>query len=240
MTDSVLPTTSWIQNFELAVKPLLKPGMKVLEFACGTGSYSKRLLPWGAGNLTGVDISPVMVLSDWARFLVGDGSKPVSLAPNGSKAYFDLAFGAWFLNYGQSKEHLSHMFANISLNLKPGGVFVGVVPPPSESLDRLAELCTQPPLNRMWPKRMYTEKLASGDGWRTHVFLDNKGVDFKAWHLRKQVFEEAARLGGMLGKLKWRTEVLGPEHKANLAMSDEEWEVRQKFPEIGIIIVRKE
>ncbi|KAL7940416.1 S-adenosyl-L-methionine-dependent methyltransferase [Trichoderma barbatum] len=239
-------------NVYTAIKPLLKPGISVLEFACGTGFYSSHLFSWGAGCVTGMDISSTMiesavarlssqVASGKARFIVGDGTIPASFAPDGSHGHFDLAFGAWFLNYAPNKAKLIAMFTNISLNLKRGGVFVGVVPYPTNDLGKRAESYKKAPLRKYFPRNEYADELDSGDGWGLRVFLSDDGVDFMTWHMKKSVYEEAARLGGMKGRLEWREEILGGEYTGEQSgLTTEEWRVRVANPHLGILLVWKD
>lgn len=240
------------RNVYSTLKYLLPSNPEIIEFACGTGFYTSRLLGWGVESLTAIDISSVMIacaaarlldlgLSDNVRFIVGDGAKPQSFAHNGSFGQFNVAFGAWFLNYARSKAELTCMFQTISLNLEPGGVFVGIVPHPTNDLRWRAEAYRQQPLNRLFPRNEYTEELDSGDGWGLQVSLDNGGVRFMTWHMKKNIYEEAERLGGMKGTLEWRLEELvrdgwGQEFQ----LSREELRARQENPHHGILIVRKD
>ncbi|KOS46681.1 hypothetical protein ACN38_g2307 [Penicillium nordicum] len=147
--------------------------MTVLDVACGTGYYCSRLLSWGASSVTGMDISSSMLSaasvrlsssidSGCARFVLADGKQPQSFAPDHQPNYFDVVFGAWFLNYAQNKTELIAMFANIAQNLKPGGVFLGVVPDPSDNINQRAKAYGKEPLNRLWPRNEYTRELKSG------------------------------------------------------------------------------
>ncbi|KAM4067004.1 methyltransferase [Hirsutella rhossiliensis] len=240
-----------VHNVRLAMEPLLRPNMAVLELACGTGFYSSRLLDWGVDSLTAMDISPAMlaaaaarvpahVQAGRARFVEGDGTKPQSFAPDGSPGCFDLAVGAWFLNYAHCKSELVSMFQSISLNLTSDGLFVGVVPHPTNHLGPRAAAHGKEPLNKMWPRNEYTEELESGDGWWLRVFLNDEGVDFRTCHMKRQVYEEAARLGGMKGKLEWRHEMLlGDEWARGYNLTRHEWEVREANPHLGILVVWK-
>lgn len=91
----------------------------------------------------------------------------------------------------------------------------------------------------LWPRNEYTEELESGEGWGLHVYFDDDGADVMTWHLRKEVYEQAARDGGMKGKLEWRREVLPGEEwkKAYGLRGEEEWKVKEKNPHLGILIV---
>lgn len=237
-------------NVHLAIKPFLKPHMSVLEFGCGTGFYSSALVYWGVNHLTSMDISAVMLDSAMARlssevssgkvhFEKGDGAVPTSFAPDKSPGYFNMAFGAWFLNYASNKATLVSMFKNISLNLKLDGFFVGIVPHPTEDFGERIKSHQKPPLNRLLPRNQYTKELISGDGWTSRVFLSDDRVDFLTWHLKKSIYEEAARLGGMNGKFEWRREILPEDARERFGLTNEEWEIRLANPHLGILLVWK-
>ncbi|KAK2765187.1 hypothetical protein FQN54_008886 [Arachnomyces sp. PD_36] len=104
--------------------------LRVLDLACGTGFYSRKLLEWGAREVVGVDISQAMVDDANQRskgdnriqFQVGDCTKPLDLGK------FDIVLAGWLLNYSANEEEHLEMWRNISNNLKPGGRCLGVVP----------------------------------------------------------------------------------------------------------------
>lgn len=75
-----------------------------------------------------------------------------------------------------------------------------------------------------------------------HVFLNDDGVDFSTWHLKKEVYEQAARDGGMKGKLEWKREIFpGKEWKETYGLTGEgEWRVREENPHLGILVVWKD
>ncbi|GLA78714.1 hypothetical protein CBS63078_11145 [Aspergillus niger] len=242
-----------LHNVLLAIQPLIKPNAAVLEYACGTGYYCSRLLSWGFSSVTSMDISSPMlsaasvrlsshIPSGRIRLVLADGRKPQSFSPDDSLNYFNVAFGAWFLNYARSKTELTAMFASIALNLKSGGVFVGVVPHPTENISQRASVYSKPPLNRLWPRKQYTKELKSGEGWDLRVFLNDDGVDFLTWHLKKEIYEQAARDGGMNGKLEWRRELFpGEEWKETYGLTgQDEWRVREENPHLGILVVWKD
>jgi predicted TPR repeat methyltransferase len=168
-------------NVYTTIKPLLRPGVHVLDLACGTGFYSSHLLAWGAEDVLGVDISSAMLESAVSRlsseisagkaqFVLGDGVIPQSFAPDNSRGFFGMVFGAWFLNYASSKDQLVAMFTNISLNLTVDGVFVGVVPYPTNDIQERAKNSEQISLRQYFPRNEYVEELSSGDGWSLRVF----------------------------------------------------------------------
>ncbi|KAL7917509.1 S-adenosyl-L-methionine-dependent methyltransferase [Trichoderma austrokoningii] len=224
-------------NVHLAIEPLLKPHMSVLELGCGTGFYSSALVHWGVKYLMSMDISAVMLDSAMARLSSEVFSGKVCFEKgDGASRLFDMAFGAWFLNYASDKATLVSMFMNIALNLKSDGFFMGIVPHPTEEFGERVESHRNPPLNRLLPRNQYIEELTSGDGWTSRVFLSDDGVDFMTWHLKKSIYEEAAKLGGMKGKFEWRRELLPEDARERFQLINEEWEIRLANPHLGILL----
>jgi SAM-dependent methyltransferase len=197
-------------NVRQEILPIIQEAF-VLDLACGTGFYSHAFLSWGASRVVGVDISSAML--DEARalsedsansitFLEADCSKPQSF-PGGP---FDIVFGAWFLNYAANKAEMVEMFQNIHLNLKPGGRFVGVTPPPTNDPAGLIEQeCKARPLPTASGGLYSTVINEVKDGVYFHLHSDTPAgdLDFDTYHLRKDVWKEAAREAGFEGKLRW-------------------------------------
>lgn len=107
-------------------------GLQVLDLACGTGSYSRMFIEWGASKVVGVDISQAMIddarskntYGDRLEFRVAGCSKPLQVGK------FDIVLGSWLLNYASGENELLAMWRNIVDNLKHGGRFVGILPNP--------------------------------------------------------------------------------------------------------------
>ena len=240
-----------VANVHEAVRPLLGSDVKLLELACGSGFYTQKFLNWGVGEITGMDISEKMLArassrtKSWSnsskvRFVHADGSDIQSFAPNKTQGYFDLAFAAWLLNYAQNKEQLVAMFRNIAMNLRPGGVFAGIIPHPVDDFKSRADVYTRRPMNVIYPRNEYCEEIDGGVGRALHVFVNEEGVDFMTYHLKKSVIEECAREGGFTGRLEWRREFwLGEDWKKKYDFTDEEWKIRANNPHFGILMVWK-
>ncbi|KAJ3495151.1 hypothetical protein NLG97_g3596 [Lecanicillium saksenae] len=236
------------RSVEATIKPLIHEASSVLELACGTAYYSVKILAWGAKSLTSLDISDAMVklaskaladdvASGRATVQAADATQVQPLSPSGEPASFDVAFAAWLLNYVSDRESLTVMFRNIALNLKPGGVFVGVVPHPTDDLTERAAEYRGGPFTKLLPRNEYTSEMGSGDGWGLRVHLSGK-VNFMTYHMKKQVYEEAARRAGMNGRLEWRPEVIEEDiDRDSSGLSEAEWPAREATPHFGVLFL---
>lgn len=216
--------------------------------------------------MVGVDLSPAMVaiaeqarppeLVDRLQFRVGDG---VSLGKlDAADEGFDLVVGAWLLNYAGDEDEMAAMFATISANLKGSrGVFVGLVGPPcpAAELDAFAAAENERMRHRKEALRVTVRYYARNErmpqpdgGWRVEVATyDERGEEevfkFTTYHLPTEVFERAARRGGMEGKLEWRPVRMMEEirEQAVREFGEEFW--REYFEEIGphfgLLVVHK-
>lgn len=240
------------QNIQSAVTPFLKDQTRVIEFACGTGYYTAKLWDWGCGEITAMDLSapmlhlskarlPALVDAGKVRLVEADGALPRALSPDGSEGYFDLAFGCWFLNYAANKDDLVSMFKMAAMNLNDGVAFVTVVPHPTQDLASRAVAWNNKPMTGIRPLYQYPSELSSGQGWSLVIILSDD-VQFSAYHLRKDIYEEAARLGGFKGKLEWKEEtLLGPEwlQEYQSTFTENDWTIRRANPMLGILVVHK-
>ena len=117
-------------NFQAAIVPFVR-GARVLDLACGSGLWSRKLLEWGAASVVGVDISPGMIMEakrlsksqaiprERLEFLVGDATDNNSFASD-INGEFDLVIAVWLLNYASSATEMQAMFKTISSSLKFG------------------------------------------------------------------------------------------------------------------------
>ena len=238
-------------NVQQILAPFIKDA-RVLDLACGSGFYSCHFPKWGASNVVGVDVSPAMI--EEARravssphsattidFRIADCSKPASY----EGGPFDVVFGAWLLNYAPDGKGMVEMFRNVSLNLREGGRFVAVTPPPTQDPAAFVEA-----ERRARP----SESGGSGglfcnvtgvveDGIAFHVHADTRRgtVDFDCFHLRKDVYEASAREGGLCGELAWSVTAVPDDflrHRRGGA-SVEELESYKVTPHFGILVVAK-
>lgn len=108
-------------------------GESAIDYACGTGYYTRLLKRLGAALVLGVDLSPEMIAVARAEeaasplgvnYVVGDGAKEERFGS------FDLATAVFLFNYADDKATLAAMFSSVAANLSDGGRLVAVVPNP--------------------------------------------------------------------------------------------------------------
>lgn len=193
-------------------------------------------------------------------FVVGDVSKPLSLSPSssdpdaagrggdGGEGKFDIVVGAWLLNYAASGAEMARMFANIAAHLKPGGRFVGITPHPAEDLDALAAQYATAGARRLMQRFgvsiAYADSpLASGEGYATTItgHVEPVEISFRNFHLRREVYERAAREGGMRGGLEWKTLKLptAEQSRSEYGVDEGFWDGYELMPHLGILVIEK-
>ncbi len=110
-------------------------GASAIDYACGTGHYSRLLRKLGAGYVLGVDLSPAMI--EAARreeeqnrlgvvYEVSDAASDIT-AVFGS---FDVATAIFLFNYAEDEQTLERMFEAVAANLNSDGRLAAVVPNP--------------------------------------------------------------------------------------------------------------
>jgi SAM-dependent methyltransferase len=244
-------------NVRSIVLPFIKDA-NVLDLACGSGSYSHAFIKWGASGVVGVDISSAMLetanalghkygTSNKIEFIEADCSKPVMY----KGGPFDLVFGGWLLNYASSGKEMVDFWRNIQLNLKSGGHFVGVTPPPTD--DPAGHVDAEQrarPLPTASSGMYTTLNHIVDEGARIHRHADTPAgdLDFDTYHLRKDVWIAAARVAGFDGEIEWEgTRVPsdfmeGPEkygEQSNGGAANHELSTYATVPHYGTIHVRK-
>lgn len=231
-------------NVEAAVAPLIKGG-KVLDLACGTGYYSKKLLEWGAKQVVGIDISKGMIDSanatttnpDRLSFHAGDCSIPVRY----KDGPFDVVFGAWLLNYASDGKELVDMFRNVSINLKSYGHFIGITIPPTNNPREHCEraLAAQP---AQYGGVVVNITKDVEDGVATHMVAPMKSgiIEVDAYHLSQSLYEKSAREGGLEGPLLWRP-VDSPDIRRDVLESihSPSWENYLAVPHFSTLVIAK-
>ncbi|KAE9367364.1 S-adenosyl-L-methionine-dependent methyltransferase [Stipitochalara longipes BDJ] len=207
-----------------------------------------RVLELASSSILGVDISSVMI--DEAR-RIGKEKKVAFIQADCTipRIYdgglFDIVFGAWLLNYAPDCAELIKMFRTISLNLKDGGHFVAVtIAPSSNPIELLiAEAKARPmPAGSGWITHQYIKDVEDGIYMNVHGNTPIGELNFKCYHLKREVYEEAAREAGLKGEIEWGvTKVLDSYLKgeglgdASLA----ELESYKTIPHFGVLVIVK-
>ncbi|KAK4450905.1 putative methyltransferase [Podospora aff. communis PSN243] len=250
-------------SLHAAIAPLI-PNARVLDLACGTGFFTRLLLEWGAASVVGVDLSPAMISAAVSEarslpphtaqrmdFRVGDATTLGKIEDAAGKG-FDHAIGAWLLHYAADENELTAMFSTISANLNsPASVFVGIAARPvaRKDMDACAEKLNGERAQGWLREHLravtsYYERMADGEGeWKVQVTsTENPEVSFRNCHLPMEVYERAARRGGMLGKLGWREVKLHEDvrEEAIREFGQEFWDVYFDIgPHFGLLVVEK-
>ena len=241
------------ENVQTTIAPFIK-NARVLELACGSGFYTYDFLKWGASAVVGVDISPAMIeearrqrgaiassTNGTVDFILADCSKPTSYAGGP----FDVVFGAWLLNYAPDRAGLVDMFRNICLNLKDGGHFVSVTVPPAQdptaSVNAESEV-RPPPEGSGGLFYQFIKDVEDGIYFHVHGDTEVGDVDFDCYHLRKDVYEAAAREAGMKGELTWGVTSVPERYlrgEGPGGASMEELKSYQKVTNYGLLVIAK-
>lgn len=157
---------------------------------------------------------------------------------------FDVVTGVWFLNYAKDAAELANGFRNIASCLKPNGVMVAVCPNPVEDIDALATSINAGPLPPTGVIYNYPRKLENAQGYVMDVKVqpppsepaETQPLHFSGLHLRKSLWEEAARAGGMQGRLEWKL----CEFPEDMHEDTDAWRFLRKHPQMAVLIVYKE
>ena len=249
------------ENIASTLAPYI-PNAAVLELACGSGFYTPSFFSWGARSVTAVDISSAMLAENRRRFgawvtaqmgeqesiaaapsveFVDADATKVQRYPGGP---FDLVFGAWLLNYAPDREGLVEMFRNVKLNLREGGRFVGITTVPSDDpvRDMEREMEVRPPPVGAGLLYSRFEDVKDGVYFNCHADTPLGPVDFDNYHLKADVYREAAKDAGMEGVEIWKgtwvpEKYLRGEGAGEAGM--EELRSYQHVPNYGVIVVKK-
>ena len=229
---------------QVAVTPFIK-GAKVLDLACGTGIVTNNLASWGASSVLGIDISSVMIeaakagaTSEKVRFEVGDCSKPRIF---GSGDY-DIVVGAWLLNYASNKQAMIDMYRTIATNLREGGRFVGVTPHLTEDPESFIQMALEARPVGLGEVAILPRE-AVPDGMSTHAvcMLTSGTIEFDFYHLKKVVYETAAKEGGLTGELtRQPIRLPGDETQfPELRRNEEYWHNYLAIPHFSVFVISK-
>ncbi|KAK3704325.1 hypothetical protein LTR37_013878 [Vermiconidia calcicola] len=157
------------------------------------------------------------------HFIEAGCSKPTAY-PGGP---FDSVFAVWLLNYASCKSEMVEMYRNVLLNLKPDS------PLPTAS------------------GGLYTTVTGDvEDGLAIHLHKDTPvgDLDFNCFHLRKSVWEAAAKEAGFGGEIGWSTTNMPSDfmenptkygEDSNGGASAEELATYAEVPHYGLLRITK-
>jgi len=180
-------------------------GREVLDLACGTGYYSRKLKQWGAARVVGVDVSQAMIAQAReaeAREKAGIEYLLADAAVLPVLGAFDLATAMYLLHYAETPEAMRCMCRNIAVNLKSSGKLVALLPEPDYVMGKGET-----------ERYGFTYRLVAGDqDWmlvHADVHIDPPfSIEYRHW--ARRVFEDALQAAGFTD-LRWHPFAVSPE-----------------------------
>jgi 2-polyprenyl-3-methyl-5-hydroxy-6-metoxy-1,4-benzoquinol methylase len=164
-------------------------GLDAIDLACGEGRWTRVLKRLGAATASGVDISEEMIrLAEASEQSdpIGCSYHIADVATLDAEGTYDIAVGAFLLNYASSPEQLLGFCRTAARLLKPNGRFVGINS--NMSLD-VAAYGYWRELGR-WMTTTRDRK--NGDPITIHLVGDDgKELSFDNYYLSPAVYEEA-------------------------------------------------
>lgn len=204
--------------------------LSVLDLACGTGLYTRKLKQRGGRRVLGVDNSEGMIA--YARrleetsplnveYLVGDATAL------GDVGTFDLVVGTYLLHYAPTRDELLAMCRNVRAVLEPGGRFVTI--------------CVNPEINLSDPTYYlnYGFQVSGGfvDGDQIALEIVLPGMETKlfAYRWSKQTYEEMLRAAGFID-LVWHPPLCDPQGIENFG--EDFWTAYLQTPHAAVLSAR--
>ncbi|WP_158625568.1 class I SAM-dependent methyltransferase [Corallococcus carmarthensis] len=201
-------------------------GRTVLDVACGTGLYSRRLKRRGASRVLGVDASQGMI--DYAchleresplgiEYVVQDAAHAEALG------LFDVVVATYLLHYAPTRQDLGAMCAMLRRSLAPG--------------NRLVSICMNPDVQLADPGyyRPYGFEVHSrgqeGDEARLSGILPDLPFTLVAYHWSRPTYEAALRDAGFRD-ITWRRPEVSPEGLS--AMGASYWDAYLRQPHAAV------
>ena len=127
ITFQALPYRRFIEEWSVLQALGAVEGRAVLDLACGTGHYARRLRQRGASRVVGVDLSPEMIAVAQAQ----EAQAPRAIdyhvhdvATLSLDETFDDALAVYLLHYAADQAQLDAMAGAIARHLRPGGRFI--------------------------------------------------------------------------------------------------------------------
>ncbi|POX42513.1 class I SAM-dependent methyltransferase [Streptomyces sp. Ru73] len=206
-------------------------GRSVLDLACGTGFYTRRIKALGAADVLGVDISPAMI--DAARAIERERPAGVRYAVADVAAMtlpdapFDLVTAAYLLNYAESGTAMKRMCEGVRGALAPGGEFLTLTQNPDYRFDG-------PSTRKYGFLHEFEEQAEAGPRASITALLDPP-VTITAHFPRRDVYESALTAAGFTD-ISWEPVHIAPEGIA--AFGDAYWDDWRANPTLELLRCR--
>ncbi|MGO4793354.1 class I SAM-dependent methyltransferase [Serratia quinivorans] len=170
-------------------------GLRILDFGCGSGHYSRLLKAKGAERVVGYDVAGGMLQYALEREMQEQRGIEYVSDLEGLEAQFDLVLGVYVLPYAATRAQLIGMVHSMVALLRPGG--------------RLLTL----PLNPAYaPQADYyapygfrlTTATPHQEGTEVHLHLPSgdKHVDITAWYWSRETLTRTLETAG-LSEIQW-------------------------------------
>lgn len=213
-------------------------GLDVLELACGTGVFTRKLKHRGAQRVVGVDVSPAMLalaLRDEAENPLGIEYRISDVAKMGRMGEFDLVTAFALLHDSPTEETLFGMMQNIYANLRPGGRFVASnmnVVNPDTWLD-----------TRRWAD--YSVKIQplagpshEGMSIQSSITWGGVSIPLELFYFSQDTYERGLQAAGFTD-VRWHRLVLPPEFLQGAAGDRARWQIYLDHPPILTLECRR-
>jgi toxoflavin synthase len=201
-------------------------GRSVLDVACGTGLYSRRIKQRGASRVVGMDSSEGMIA--YARHV--EQQAPLGIeyvvqdaATAGELGTFDVVTATYLLHYASSVEQMRGMCATLRRSLAPGGRLVSICLNPDARV-------TEPPYYRPYGFELRSR---GQEGDETQLVSVTPGMPFSVttWHWSRRTYEAALQSAGFRN-IVWCAPEIAPEGLA--AFGEAYWRDYLRFPHAAV------
>ncbi|HYF61805.1 MAG TPA: class I SAM-dependent methyltransferase [Herpetosiphonaceae bacterium] len=224
ITFKALPYRIFIEEWSVLQTLGDVEGRSILELACGTGHYARRLRQRGASRVVGVDLSPEMIAVAQGQ----EAQSPQSIeyhvhdvATLDLGEAFDDVVAVYLLHYAADQAQLDGMAQSIARHLKPGGRFVSYqlspVPLPSNEYYEHYGLSFNLP-ETFGDGQVFSFKALLGDTWSPPLTVH---------YWSREALTAALERAG-LADVRWDSPTLNPQGRD--APNPEHWQAYLDHP----------
>lgn len=164
-------------------------GLDAIDLACGEGRWTRELKRLGAATAAGVDISEEMIRlaeAEEQREPLGCSYSIADVATLETGRMYDIAVGAFLLNYASSSEQLLALCAAAARLLRPNGRFVGI------NTNMSLDVTAYENWRELGRWMTTTRERSNGDPITIHLAgEDGKELSFDNYYLNPSIYEDA-------------------------------------------------